>query len=69
MDIGFTSAEKSTGGMVRGQAIGYINVDKSEVLEKVRICTANLESNIVDFLISSEEQSSESVAFAISQSN
>ena len=47
-----TPAERSTGGMVRGRMAGYMAVDKSEVLEKVRICTVNLESNIVDFLIS-----------------
>jgi hypothetical protein len=47
-----TPAEKTTCGMVRGRTAGYMSVDKTEVLDKVRICTPNLESNIADFLIS-----------------
>jgi hypothetical protein len=45
-----TPAVRTTGGMVRGRAVGYVDVDKSEVLDKARICTANLDSEIRDFL-------------------
>jgi hypothetical protein len=45
-------AEKTTSGLVRGRASGYMSVDKSELLERVRICTADLEPNIVEFVSS-----------------
>jgi hypothetical protein len=44
-------AEKSTGGLVRGRASGYMNVDKSGILERVRICTADLEPHLAGFVM------------------
>ena len=37
--------------MVRGRAVGYVSVDKFEVLDKVKTCAANLEFSIADFLL------------------
>jgi hypothetical protein len=45
-------AERTVGGLVRGRASGYMSVDKSEVLERARTCTADLEQPITDFVMS-----------------
>ncbi len=36
-------------GMVRGRPAGYKNVDKSDVLQKIKIHEGSLGHNIVDF--------------------
>jgi hypothetical protein len=44
-------AERTTSGLVRSKAMGHVNVDKTEILERIKFCTSNLEYNVIDFLI------------------
>jgi hypothetical protein len=45
-------AEKTSRGFVRGATAGHMHVDKAAVLERVRLCTAELENNVIDFVTS-----------------
>jgi len=44
-------AKRTTSGLIRSQATGHMNLDKAELLERIRFCTQDLEYNIIDFLI------------------
>jgi hypothetical protein len=45
------AAARTTSGLARSQSTGHVNVDKIEILERIKFCTANLEYNVIDFLI------------------
>ena len=44
-------AKRTSNGLVRSAAGGHMNLDKAEILERIKFCTQDLEYNIVDFLI------------------
>jgi hypothetical protein len=44
-------AKRTIAGLVRSNAVGHMNLDKTEILERIKFCTQDLEYNIIDFLI------------------